>query len=181
MSEKPKLYEVGPEHSHHPEHHEHNSKAEVNHEALKEDQNNLLETSRETAELQAAPSKLLAIEKNQEPAGHDVATHQAIKKESYNSLLKTTRQHLPTITRQFSKVIHEKHVEAISNIGGQTVARPSGLLGGGLGALAGSITLLYYSKYYGFRYNYSFFLVTFLAGFLVGLVVELIVRLLKKR
>lgn len=183
MTEKTRIHESPKEQAEVTEIHETLPKAEVDHDSLEEQQGTLLETSRETAEQQATPSRLLAIEKDKPRQSDDMdfATLKALKSDSYHSLLARAREQLPMLSKQFSKIIHEKHIETISNIGSQTVARPSGLLGGGLGALAGSITLLYYSKYYGFRYNYAFFFITFLAGFLVGLVVELLLKLLKRR
>lgn len=182
MSERLQSHESAHEQSDSaPQHEAHKPKVELDQANLEKQRQDQLEQSRDTAEKHSAPSKLLEIKKDEPTAGHDIATHHAIKRESYKSLLKHTQNKLPVLKRQFSKLIHQKQIETISNISGQTVARPSGLLGGGLGALAGSITLLYYSKYYGFRYNYAFFLITFLCGFLLGLFVEFLVRLLRRR
>lgn len=173
-------------HESHQDHHEATEahaphKPEVDHKALEKQQEDLAEASRIKAEQHAAPSRLLAIEKDEPTAGFDIGSHQALKKDTYVSLLKQTRQRLPAASKQFSKFIHQKNVEAVSTLGAQTVARPSGLLGGGVGALLGTVTLLYYSKHYGFRYNYAFFFVTFAAGFLAGLLIEAIIRLVKRR
>lgn len=156
-------------------------KPEVDNALLEKQQKDLEEASRAHAEQHAAPSRLLAIEKDEPTAAFDIGSHQLLKKDSYTSLLKQTRQRLPAAAKQFSKIVHQKNIEAISNVSAQTIARPSGLLGGGIGALLGSVTLLYYSKHYGFRYNYAFFLITFLVGFLVGLLVEMFIRLVKRR
>ena len=120
---------------------------EVDHVSLKNEQEQQLEASRLTAEEHAIPSRLLASEKD-EPAssGFHIGTLHALKKDSYANLLTTTRRHLPTVSKQFSKLIHQKNIEALSDVGAQTVARPSGLLGGGIGALIGSVQLLYYAK-----------------------------------
>lgn len=181
MSEKLTGHEAQRSHEHEQHQHEHAHKPEVDHSNLEKQQRDLLEASRQKAEEHAAPSRLLEVDKDEPKHGFNIGTHHLLKKDSYKSLLKQTQARLPKGARQFSKIIHQKNIEAISNVGAQTVARPSGLLGGGIGALIGSITLLYTSKHYGFRYNYAFFLVTFLAGFGVGLVVEVLVRLVKRR
>ena len=142
-----------------------------------------LEASRQAASEHAEQGRLLSGEKEEHgtSAHHRFASHIALKKDSYKNLLAQTRSRLPAASRQFSKVIHQKQIETISNVGAQTVARPSGLLGGGVGALLGSLTLLYYSKHYGFTYNYAFFFIMFGAGFGVGLLFEVLVRLVRRR
>lgn len=182
MSEHLKNHEVH-EASHDNEHaaHEHAKKHEVDHAGLEKQQKDTAEASRQTAEKEATPSRLLAVEKEEPKMAMDFASHQAIKKDSYKNLLNRAQQSLPATSKILSKVIHQKNIEAISNVGAQTVARPSGLLGGGIGALLGAITLLYASKHYGFSYNYAFFLVTFLAGFAAGLAIELVLKLIKRR
>lgn len=161
--------------------HELAHRPEVDHTNLEKQQKDLLEASRATAEEHSTPSNRLAIEADEPKHQAHIGPHHALKTESYASLLKQASTHLPTASEQFSKIIHQKNIEAISNIGAQTIARPSGLLGGGIGALIGSTTLLYTSKHYGFKYNYAFFLIIFLAGFLVGLALEAIIKLLRKR
>ncbi len=181
MTEDIKNHEAHNGHEKTSDQHEQAHRPEVDHSNLEKQQKDLLEASRVTAEEHSAPSNLLAIENDEPKHNTHIGTHHALKKESYANLLKQARTHLPAASRQFSKVIHQKNIETISNVGAQTVARPSGLLGGGIGALIGSITLLYTSKHYGFKYNYAFFLVTFLVGFLVGLALEAMIKLLRKR
>lgn len=183
MSERLASHE---QHEHGGEHHEHHEAPktpEVNRAALEKQQAEQLEASRQAIEQHAENGRLLAVEKEDDNTSphHRFASHIALKKDSYKNLLAQTRSQLPAVSRQFSKVIHQKNIEALSNVSAQTVARPSGLLGGGIGALIGSITLLYYSKHYGFTYNYAFFFVMFLAGFAVGLLIEVLVRLLRRR
>lgn len=154
---------------------------EVDHAGLEKQQKDIAETSRQVAREEATPSRLLSVERDEPKMVMDFASHQAIKSDSYKSLLARARQNLPAVSRQLSKIIHQKNIEAISNVGARTVARPSGLLGGGIGALLGSITLLYASKHYGFSYNYAFFLVAFLVGFAAGLTIEALLRVVKRR
>ena len=65
-------------------------------------------------------------------------------------------------------------MESISNVGAQTIARPSGLLGGSIAAFAGSLTLYFLAKQYGFRYNYLMMFMLFVGGFAIGGIVELL-------
>ncbi len=112
-----------------------------------------------------------------EPRFIDRKTKQDVLKSTLNQV----RRQLPTASRLFSKVAHSKPVYAASEVGAKTVARPSGLLGGGLGAFIGSLALLLAAKKYGFRYNFASFIVLFAGGFILGLVLELVFRLFRRK
>lgn len=103
-----------------------------------------------------------------------------VKKKAYKKELHKVQSHLPKAQRSFSKFIHSGPVEAISEVGGKTVARPSGLLGGGLVAFLGTAALVLTSRHYGFTYNYFVFIALLIGGFFLGLVAEMIVRSLFK-
>lgn len=98
---------------------------------------------------------------------------QSMKTNAYDRTLRGIQQKLPKTAHVFSKVAHNKTIEAVSNAGAKTVARPSGILGGSICAFLGSVIVLYYSKHYGFTYNYALFLLLFIGGFLVGALIEL--------
>lgn len=99
---------------------------------------------------------------------------QTMKDRAYKRELAKVQTKLPKTSRRFSKVVHNKTVETVSNIGAQTVARPSGLLGGSIVAFAGSLVLYFMAKQYGFRYNYLVMFLLFIAGFAVGALLELV-------
>ncbi len=104
-----------------------------------------------------------------------------LKTDAYKKTLKRVQQRLKPADRTLSKIVHNKTVESISNVGAQTMARPSGLLGGSICAFLGSLVLLYSAKHYGFRYNYFMFFIFFVGGFLVGLGIELLIWLVYTR
>lgn len=105
-----------------------------------------------------------------------------VKKSAYKKELHRIQGHLPKVQRQFSKVIHNSTVEAVSEVSGKTVARPSGLLGGGLVAFVGTLGLVLVSRHYGFRYNFFVFIILLVGGFFLGLVIEMVIRgLIKAR
>jgi hypothetical protein len=89
--------------------------------------------------------------------------------------LKDIRRQLPRPQRVLSKVVHQPVVRVISETAGNSVTRPSGLLGGGLVAFLGTSGYLYLAKHFGFTYNYLVFLILFVGGFFVGLILELVV------
>jgi len=103
-----------------------------------------------------------------------------LKDEAYANTMRRVRGQLKPADRMASKWLHNSKVEAISVVAAQTVARPSGLLGGGLVALLGSSIVLFMASRYGFSYNFSLFLVLFVVGFAVGTIVEFVGRLLHR-
>jgi hypothetical protein len=102
------------------------------------------------------------------------------KREMLRRTLERTQRQLPTFSRIFSKAAHSKPVFAASELGGKTIARPSAMLGGGIGAFLGSTTVLLLARKYGFSYNFGSFLVFFAGGLLVGLTLELAYKLLRR-
>jgi len=90
--------------------------------------------------------------------------------------LKNIRAQESRPERTLSRVIHQPFIRAASEAAGNTVTRPSGLLGGGLLAFIGSGSYFILAKYVGFTYNYTLSLAFFVAGFALGLVLELLVH-----
>lgn len=141
-----------------------------------------LETARHETERHAEPAQKVEDESSEAPDElHTFAGHQLLKSEAYHQLLSQAQRKLSKRSRMLSKFIHRPAIETASEIGSKTAARPSGLLGGGIGAFLGSCVLLYTSKTYGFEYNFSLFIILFCAGFIAGLVTEVLVRTFKKR
>lgn len=91
------------------------------------------------------------------------------------------RRKLSVPDRALSQVIHQPAVRALSQAAGESVTRPSGLLGGGLVAFVGSLGYLYMAKHLGFTYNYVVLWVLFAAGFVFGLVLEMLVWVVASR
>lgn len=134
------------------------------------------EVSRESqAQKETAPSS--SSERDHTPQG-------PINKELKNMMrirtLTRIRKELSAPNKTLSKVIHSKPVEKVSEVCERTVARPIGLIGGSLIALAGSLAVFYMAKHYGFRYNLLFFFMLFVGGYILTTIVELILKLAKK-
>lgn len=98
-----------------------------------------------------------------------------LKSIRYKETMHYVRRHLTPRERKFSSFIHTPAVEKVSEVGAKTVARPSGLLGGGLIAFVGSISVLYIARHYGFEVPNSLFIALFIVGFAVGLLGEFII------
>lgn len=169
------------------DHHEHQKrlhedlarKAEQAKQALSETN---IEHIRKLAEAQAEESKTTRVEQSPDKDPDEyVGMQHSLKSNAYARSLKTVQQKLPKTVRTFSRITHSQVVDTVSNASAQTVARPSGILGGSICAFLGTLVVLYYSKHYGFRYNYLILFALFIAGYFVGGTIELLVWLLHGR
>lgn len=115
----------------------------------------------------------------QTPVAHHSA-ESPYKDHSSAQTLRTVQKQLKGPERQFSKLIHNQKVELASDVTGATVARPSGLLLGGILSLLSSITVLIICRYYGYQYNYVIGLAAFGGGFLLGIVIEFLFKAFSK-
>ncbi len=151
-------------------------------ESAKEFSDNDLENIRHNIETKAISGKEISLgEKHKTEPSHSFAAHKQLKVDAYKRGLKNIQNRLSKPDRFLSKIIHQDKVETVSNIAGQTIARPSGILAGGLFALIGSSVVLYASRHYGFRYNFSIFVLLLVGGYFLGLLVELAVGVIKRR
>lgn len=108
------------------------------------------------------------------PKHHNLYITKETKKASYKKTLHHVQRQLPKRERALSKVIHQPVVEKVSELSAKTIARPSGLLAGGVCAFVGSSLVFYMAKHYGFRYNFFVFIVLMVGGFGLGLLLELL-------
>jgi len=143
-----------------------------------------LDEIRQETEAESRPADEVVaahIEKEEPAAAPAGLINKELKSLKYNRTLQSVRKDLKPSERVLSKVIHNPAVDAVSQAAEKTVARPSGLLFGGIFAFVGSSAFLWISKHYGYEYNFLLFLLFFLGGFGVGLVLELLMRVLRRR
>lgn len=132
--------------------------------------------ARATIEQVAVSGREMAPKHNEHHSGaaHRPATiTRELKAMALTRTLKRAQRRLPAPERVLSKLMHQPAVNRASEVGGKTIARPSGILGGGLLAFVGSSILYIASKRYGFAYNFSALLFLFAGGFLLGMIIEL--------
>lgn len=141
-----------------------------------------IESLSRSVEQQAISGQELNVgDKNTESSQQTFGMTKQLKADAYTRALKRGRSGLNVPERTLSRVVHQKAIESVSNAAAKTVARPSALLGGGIGAFVGSAVLLYVSRQNGFTYNYTVLFVLFMGGFFAGALAELIIRLLVRR
>jgi len=122
--------------------------------------------------------------RSQDVMPHEVADHKPtdafvngeLKELAYARTLNRIRKGLRPASRTFSKVVHQPVVEAVSETTARTVGRPSGILGGGLLALAGTTAYYYITKHYGYDYSFFVFLGLLAIGFIAGWLMEFVFR-----
>lgn len=157
--------------------HEHEKPAE----RLEKAQETSIESIRDTIKheaLKAADEVPHPI--RQEPHDSPTSIGKDLKDQALYRTLKNLRHHLSPADRSLSRIVHQPVVDAASELGSKTVARPSGILSGGICAFVGSLTFLYLAKHDGYRYNYLLFFIFFVGGFAIGLVIELLLSLIRR-
>ncbi len=135
---------------------------------------------RETARTETRDNPLEQLQASEEAAKPAAPAHLTpeLRAATLNRELKTIRSRLNLPQRTLSRIIHQRMVRTVSEPVGKTVNRPSGLLGGGIVAFAGSAAYLYLSRQSGIHYNYFVFLGLLAAGFLAGMALELLAYVL---
>jgi len=137
-----------------------------------------IDAIKQTVEKQAISGKeMMPSESAANNVPQDGYINRELKDMAFRRTMKQTRHHMGAPSRLVSKVIHQPIVEKVSEAASDTIARPSGIIGGGLFAVIGSFILLWITKHYGYEYNYLLFIIFMAVGFAFGLVVELGLRL----
>jgi len=139
-----------------------------------------IENLNQSAKLEALNSTETNVESTDEETSTPFVIQKHYKKTAYKQTLKSIRRQLPNNDKMFSGIIHQPVIEKISDISSSTIARPWGLLGGGIIALIGNTALLYMSRHYGFKYNYLMFAIFFVGGYIAVSIIEIIFKTLTK-
>lgn len=131
---------------------------------------------KQKVEQQAISGKEITIGEKEAGAAQEFGVYTQMKSQTYGRTMGRIRGRLSLPDRAMSKIMHNRAVEAVSDGLSKTAARPSGILGGGIAALIGSLILLYTTKYYGFEYNFFVYFILLGGGFVLGVLAELLIR-----
>jgi hypothetical protein len=110
---------------------------------------------------------------NQENA-KDVGASGMGRDKAYRQTMKTIQGELSAPQRIFSKIIHNKAVEAVSDVVGATVARPNAILSGAFCAFVAVLGVYSLAKYMGFALYGGETIAAFVIGWLFGLLFDLL-------
>lgn len=91
---------------------------------------------------------------------------------SFASQMTHTRAQMGLASRTFSKFIHAKPIEKVSDAVGSTIARPNALLSGSITAFL-AVTILYLTaKHYGFQLSGFETIGAFIVGWILGILYD---------
>lgn len=148
-------------------------KAEATKDSTEAIRERIEKTARSKEDIQSSNSETAASE-SPLPVGSQ------LKGNAFKQRMREVQRKETPAQRTFSKFIHQPVVESVSNVAEGTVARPSGLLFGGLLSVISSIAVLYICRHYGYEYNFLIGMLFFVGGFVLGILIEGIYRLFKK-
>jgi len=134
------------------------------------------EAIEEINEEDKSPSPMEKLKKETDSGkalGHS-EINEELQKITLRRELKNIRRKLSGPDKALSSVIHQPAIRVASEAGAKTIARPSGLLGGGVTAFIGTSAYLVLANQMGFSYNYFVFIALFIIGFAVGLTFEIL-------
>lgn len=164
-------------------------------ESLRQEGNEQQERLREDVERAAEKS----LEKNPEQARHEALEHaknaeREIKSEeqtekpidiprrgpiskkerdaSFSSTMKDVQSQMTAPSRTFSKVIHNKTIEQVSEAAGSTVARPNAILSGALFAFLLTLVVYLVAKNVGYPLSGFESIGAFVLGWILGIIYD---------
>lgn len=153
------------------------------HERLREDIEKAAERSKERSPEQArheAIEHARSIERESVPAAkaeHTAEIHRGpISKRdrdaSFSSTMKDVQSQMTPSSRVFSKVIHNKTIEQVSEVAGSTIARPNALLSGALFAFLITLAIYLVAKNIGYPLSGFESIGAFILGWIIGIVYD---------
>lgn len=91
---------------------------------------------------------------------------------SFTATMTEIRTHMSAPSRTFSKVIHNKGVERVSETAGTTIARPNAILSGAVAAFVVTLGVYLIAKNYGYPLSGFESIGAFVLGWILGLVYD---------
>lgn len=103
---------------------------------------------------------------------HDKIVPKTQRKAAYKRTMKQVQTELPPVSRTFSKIIHNKVVERVSDAVGSTIARPNAILTGSVLAFVFTLVIFLVARYYGYPLSGTETIAAFTLGWLIGLLFD---------
>lgn len=179
MSER--LPHHNPEHHHHSPEHKTTPEKHVQHpeqaKHVEHKHHSDVETIRRQVEQEAVSGRETQARHAESDQSHQpsqILVNKELRSISYQRTMLRVRKQLPAGQKALSKIIHQPVIDTVSNAGAKTVARPSGLFGGGLCTLIGGTIYYFVTKHYGYEYNPTVYLALLAIGFVAGVLLEVV-------
>lgn len=138
-----------------------------------------VERAREALKATEAAPKPEAAEPVHQPAMHHPLSGIG-RKLNYQHTMASVQRQLPTLSRSFSKVIHNPAIERTSEVAAKTVARPSVTAGATTTAVIAGGFIYLFARHYGYEISYIFIPLLLLVGGVVGVVFEGVLKLFRR-
>ena len=94
--------------------------------------------------------------------------------QSFKRVMKDTQSELSAPSRNFSKFIHIKPIEKVSEVAGNTIARPNAILFGSLSAFIIVAVLVIWAKNAGYALSGFETIAAFIIGYLIGVIIDFV-------
>jgi hypothetical protein len=91
---------------------------------------------------------------------------------SFNTTMNEVQQQMSGPSRTFSKVIHNKVVEKVSDVAGETVARPNAMLSGAVFAFILTLGVYLLAKNLGYTLSGFETIGAFIVGWVIGMIYD---------
>jgi hypothetical protein len=150
---------------------------EQEHQEQHENRHEQLEKAREQLRMAEEARPPAETSPKAEPTSHRPVLTKAI---NYRQTMVSLRHRMKPAQRQFSVIIHNPAIEAVSEVVGKTVLRPSVSLGATTTAVLFAGTVYFSARHYGFVMKGSEVWIALVIGGIVGLVVEGGYKLLRR-
>lgn len=118
---------------------------------------------------------------NQEPTSGPAMVGKKQKQVEYEKTLKEVRSQISAPARIFSQIIHNPTVEKVSDVTGNTIARPNAVLAGSLTAFIVVLSLYLAASYYGYRLSGFELIGSFALGWILGILIDILRTIFKRR
>ncbi len=147
----------------------------------KEAFNDDLEASIEQAHAEATAEALFTKEYSKEPQNSASERDKKVsviskqeRERTYKHTLKDIQSRFKGPERTFSKVIHNKTIERVSDLTASTIARPNSILFGSIFAFLGVLSVYLFARHIGFALTGFETIAAFIIGWLIGVIVDLL-------
>jgi hypothetical protein len=128
--------------------------------------------ARATAEKEAKTTEEYHHSDHQEKEAAPVFSGEHSRDKSFKETMQSVERDLSPPERIFSKIIHNKTVEAASDAVGTTVARPNAILAGSICAFVLVLAVYLTARHFGFALSGFETIAAFVIGWIIGIVFD---------
>jgi hypothetical protein len=148
----------------------HEEAGEHSRENLDDARRQALEKAQSVEKQEQAPKQERQLAAAERRGGQPI--RRAEREASFNATMQEVRTHMTPASRTFSKVIHNKTVEKVSDAASSTIARPNAILSGAILAFALTLGVYLVAKNMGYPLSGFETIGAFALGWMLGIVFD---------